>query len=76
MPSVQQIDEDGSHIFLKCKVIKKCWRILDLEKIRMTLMNANSRMFSCTPINIGHSCNLYSAVDSGYVSSWLFAPPY
>jgi hypothetical protein len=32
MPSVQQIDEDGSHIFLKCKVIKKCYRILDLEK--------------------------------------------
>jgi hypothetical protein len=32
--------------------------------------------FSCTPINIGHACNLYSAVDSGYVSSWLFAPPY
>jgi hypothetical protein len=33
-------------------------------------------MLSCTSINIGPPCNLYSAVDSGYVSLWLFAPPY
>jgi hypothetical protein len=33
-------------------------------------------ILSCTPINIGPPCNLYSAVNSGSVSSWLFAPPY
>jgi hypothetical protein len=33
-------------------------------------------MLSCTPINIDPPCNLYSAVGSGSVSSWLFAPPY
>jgi hypothetical protein len=30
----------------------------------------------CTPINIGSLCNLYPAVESGSVSSLLFAPPY
>jgi hypothetical protein len=33
-------------------------------------------MLSCTPINIGSPCNLYSAIDSGSISSWLFALPY
>jgi hypothetical protein len=33
-------------------------------------------MLFYTSINIGPLCNLYSAVDSGSVSSWLFAPPY
>jgi dolichol kinase len=33
-------------------------------------------MLSYTSINIGPPCNLYSAVGSGSVSSWLFAPPY
>jgi hypothetical protein len=33
-------------------------------------------MISCTPINIGSPYNLYSAVDSRFVSSWLFAPPH
>jgi hypothetical protein len=27
-------------------------------------------------INISPPCNLYSAIDSGSVYSWLFAPPY
>jgi hypothetical protein len=33
-------------------------------------------MLFCTSINIGPPYNLYYEVDSGYVSSWLFAPPY
>jgi hypothetical protein len=31
---------------------------------------------SYMPINIGPPYNLYSAVGSGSVFSWLFAPPY
>jgi hypothetical protein len=33
-------------------------------------------MLSCTSINIGPTCKLYSAVDRKSVSSWLYAPPY
>jgi hypothetical protein len=32
--------------------------------------------FLYIPIYISHPCNLYSAIDSGSVPSWLFAPPY
>jgi hypothetical protein len=33
-------------------------------------------MLFCTPIIIGPLYNLYFAVDSESVSSWLFTPPY
>lgn len=36
-PVCARFDEDGSHIFLKCKMIKQIWRILQMEKIREEL---------------------------------------
>jgi hypothetical protein len=41
-----------------------------------TCLGMSWNMLFCTPINTGPPCNLYSAVDSGSIFSWLFAPPY
>jgi hypothetical protein len=29
-----RLDEDGGHLFLKCKLVKKVWRELNLEDER------------------------------------------
>ena len=33
-------DEDGSHLFFKCKYVKKVWAELNLDQIRQSLVNA------------------------------------
>lgn len=37
-----RFDEDGGHLFLKCKEVKGVWRELNLESIRIDLMQAVS----------------------------------
>jgi hypothetical protein len=37
-----QADEDGAHLFIKCKVVKKEWRDLAPEKERLELEQINS----------------------------------
>ncbi|XBI67156.1 hypothetical protein VPH35_046564 [Triticum aestivum] len=33
-----RLDEDGGHIFLRCKFVKQVWRQMNLEEIRLQLM--------------------------------------
>nr|TKW28708.1 hypothetical protein SEVIR_3G346300v2 [Setaria viridis] len=33
---------DGGHCFLKCKLIKRCWRLLEMEQTRLVLLSAKS----------------------------------
>jgi hypothetical protein len=47
---------------------------VDLRSARRIARCCN--MFFFMHINIDPSCNLYSTVDSGFVYSWLFVPPY
>ena len=43
-PVCNRLDEDGGHIFLKCKFVKHVWQALDLEQTRMDLLAcANAR---------------------------------
>ena len=45
-PICERLDEDGGHLFLKCKKVKKVWRQLLLEDVRIQLMAApNSLVF-------------------------------
>lgn len=37
-----RLDEDGSHLFLKCKGVRAVWRELNLEAIRCLLAEATS----------------------------------
>jgi hypothetical protein len=37
-PMCSRFDEDGGHLFLKCKDVKQCWRSLGLEEFRLTLL--------------------------------------
>ncbi|KAJ1267477.1 hypothetical protein BS78_07G059300 [Paspalum vaginatum] len=36
------MDEDGGHCFLKCKYVKKCWRMMCLEHVRTSLLEATT----------------------------------
>ena len=36
-PVCWRLDEDGGHCFLKCKIVKKVWRNMNLEDIRCQL---------------------------------------
>jgi ribonuclease HI len=36
-PVCWQLDEDGGHYFFKCKLVKRCWRSLNLEDARLQL---------------------------------------
>ena len=38
----QRNDEDCGHIFFKCKIVKSCWRLLDMEDIRSILVSCQS----------------------------------
>jgi hypothetical protein len=38
----QRLDEDGAHLFLKCKAVKAVWRELNLETVRSDLLDAHS----------------------------------
>jgi len=33
-----RFDEDIGHLFLKCKCIKLCWLLLNLEKVKVDLL--------------------------------------
>lgn len=37
-----RVDEDGAHLFVKCKAIKEVWRLLELEGVRMKLEETGS----------------------------------
>jgi hypothetical protein len=37
-------DEDGGHLFLKCKKVKQVWRGLLMEDIRLSLVEAPNPM--------------------------------
>jgi hypothetical protein len=34
-----RLDEDGRHLFFKGKKVKLCWQLLNLENVRMKLVN-------------------------------------
>ena len=37
-PVCWRLDEDGGHCFLKCKLVKRLWRHMNLENIHMQLL--------------------------------------
>jgi hypothetical protein len=41
-PMCLRLDEDCGHLFFKCKNVKLCWRLLNLENVRMELVNCQS----------------------------------
>uniref|UniRef100_A0A0A8ZPW8 Reverse transcriptase zinc-binding domain-containing protein n=1 Tax=Arundo donax TaxID=35708 RepID=A0A0A8ZPW8_ARUDO len=38
-PVCQRFDEDLGHLFFKCKDMRLCWRLLNLEKVRISLLS-------------------------------------
>lgn len=38
----RRVDEDGSHLFVRCKAIKEVWRAMNLENVRMKLEEITS----------------------------------
>jgi ribonuclease HI len=49
-PSCNRLDEDGCHLFLKCKVAKNLWRTFGLEKIRTDLIECDGPQHVLTHI--------------------------
>jgi hypothetical protein len=43
-PMCYRVDEDGGHLFLKCKKVKQIWRQSLLEDVRITLAEAPNPM--------------------------------
>jgi ribonuclease HI len=41
-PVCNRLNEDGGHIFLKCKKARSCWSILGLDELRETLLSCVS----------------------------------
>ncbi|WVZ72039.1 LOW QUALITY PROTEIN: hypothetical protein U9M48_020558 [Paspalum notatum var. saurae] len=41
-PMCQRFDEDSGHLFFKCKGVRRCWLLLNLEEARMELISLNS----------------------------------
>lgn len=41
-PVCHRLNEDGGHIFLKCKRVKECWSRLGLSELRENLLRCNS----------------------------------
>jgi ribonuclease HI len=41
-PMCHRFDEDAGHLFLKCKNIRLCWLLLNLEEERLSLVSLNS----------------------------------
>jgi hypothetical protein len=41
-PMCGRLDEDSSHLFLKCKYVKQVWRRLNLEEVRVSLASQRS----------------------------------
>jgi hypothetical protein len=42
-----RMNEDGAHLFFKCKEVKKVLRELGMESTRESLMEVHSTCFSC-----------------------------
>jgi hypothetical protein len=63
-PVCWRLNEDGGHCFLRCKFVKKCWRALNLEDLRLTLIDLNSAKQVATKI-------LYLEEDKKIISDWL-----
>jgi hypothetical protein len=40
--SCHRLNEDGGHIFLKCKMVRACWSSLGMGPIRERLLPCNS----------------------------------
>lgn len=40
----KRLDEDGAHLFIKCKKVKECWRLLGLENLRCLMVDCTSAM--------------------------------
>lgn len=55
-PVCNRLDEDGGHLFLKCKFVKHVWRALDLEETRIALLELTSPMAV-----LEHLCTLDNA---------------
>ena len=41
-PVCLRLNEDGGHVFLKCKRVKECWNILGLGAVRERLLGCVS----------------------------------
>jgi len=41
-PMCARLDEEGGYLFLKCRMVKKCWLTLNLEHVRLKLILALS----------------------------------
>jgi hypothetical protein len=41
-PMCARLDEDGGHLFLRCKAVKQIWRALNIEDIRLLLIECES----------------------------------
>jgi hypothetical protein len=41
-PMCWHLDEDGGHIFLRCKAVKQIWRALDCEDLRLSLCDCTN----------------------------------
>jgi hypothetical protein len=41
-PVCWRLAEDGGHCFLKCKNVRACWRELQLENVRLQLLEART----------------------------------
>ena len=41
-PACKRLDEDCGHIFFKCKYVKHCWRHMNMEDVRVELLNCQS----------------------------------
>lgn len=46
-PVCCRVDEDGGHLFFKCKTVKQVWRFLNLEEERVILADKESAMKLC-----------------------------
>jgi hypothetical protein len=59
-PMCNRADEDGGHLFLKCKKVKPIWRNLLLEDVRLKLQSAPNalsmfEMIWALPVNMQHT---------------------
>jgi hypothetical protein len=41
-PVCKCLDEDEGHCFLKCKAVQKCWQALNIERVRVRLLEMAS----------------------------------
>jgi hypothetical protein len=49
-PVCTRLDEDSGHIFFKCKYAKLCWCLMNLEHIRVQLLNCGLAWEICNVI--------------------------